>query len=48
MTPQWWQQIKSLLQAALEREPSERVGFLDEACKGDELLRQQVEPAQKD
>src|SRR5438128_989971 len=42
MKPERWQQIKNLLQAALEREPAERPAFLDEACQGDKLLRQQV------
>ena len=42
MKPERWQQIKALLQAALEREPAERPAFLDEACQGDKLLRQQV------
>ena len=31
------------LQAALERELSQRAGFLDEACHGDDELRQEVE-----
>src|SRR2546421_11510602 len=42
MKPERWQQIKNLLQAALEHEPAERPAFLDEACQGDKLLRQQV------
>jgi serine/threonine protein kinase/TolB-like protein/Flp pilus assembly protein TadD len=42
MNAERWQQIKSLLQAALDREPAERPAFLEEACKGDKLLRQQV------
>ena len=42
MKPERWQQIKALLQAALEREPNQRPAFLDEACQGDKLLRQQV------
>jgi len=43
MNPERWQQIKGLLQSALERAPGDRTAFLDEACKGDELLRQQVD-----
>jgi serine/threonine protein kinase/formylglycine-generating enzyme required for sulfatase activity/pimeloyl-ACP methyl ester carboxylesterase len=43
MTPQRWQQIDQLLDAALEREPSERAAFLDKACAGDEALRREVE-----
>jgi eukaryotic-like serine/threonine-protein kinase len=43
MTPERWQQVDKLLQQALEREPSQRASFLDEACAGDEELRQEVE-----
>lgn len=43
MTPERWQQIKGLLQSALERDPNERSNFLDEACIGDPLLRSEVE-----
>src|SRR6201988_3380323 len=43
MTPEQWQQIKSLLEEALERDPSERDAFLDEACTGDSSLRAEVE-----
>src|SRR6058998_603936 len=43
MTPEHWQRIKPLLESALEREPSERSAFLDEACSGDESLRKEVE-----
>jgi serine/threonine protein kinase/Tol biopolymer transport system component/Tfp pilus assembly protein PilF len=43
MTPERWQQIKSLLAEALEREPLEREAFLDEACAGDAALRTEVE-----
>ena len=43
MTPERWQKIDSLLQAALGREPRERARFLDEACKGDDELRKEVE-----
>jgi serine/threonine protein kinase/TolB-like protein/Tfp pilus assembly protein PilF len=38
-----WQQLDNLFHSALEREPAERAAFLDEACGGDESLRQQVE-----
>jgi len=30
--PERWQQIDKILEAALEREESERSAFLDEAC----------------
>ena len=43
MTPERWQQVERLYQAALEREPSQRAAFLEEACAGDEELRQEVE-----
>jgi serine/threonine protein kinase len=43
MTPERWQQIDHLLEQALERAPSQRCGFLDEACAGDEELRREVE-----
>src|SRR5262245_48735664 len=38
MTPERWQQVEDLLQAALDRPPSERASFLSEACSGDEEL----------
>jgi eukaryotic-like serine/threonine-protein kinase len=37
-----WKQIDSLLQATLERPPSERDGFLRQACKGDGELESEV------
>jgi serine/threonine protein kinase/Tol biopolymer transport system component len=43
MTPERWQQIDELLQAALERDPTERAAFLNDACRGDDSLRQEVE-----
>jgi serine/threonine protein kinase len=43
MTPERWQQVERLYQAALEREPSQRAAFLREACAGDEVVRQEVE-----
>ena len=43
MTPERWQQVQRLYQAALEREPSRRAAFLKEACAGDEALRREVE-----
>jgi eukaryotic-like serine/threonine-protein kinase len=43
MESERWQQIKSLLQSALDREPAERSAFLDEACAGDSSLRLEVE-----
>src|SRR6266550_4664875 len=43
MESERWQQIKTLLQSALECEPGERTAFLDEACAGDSSLRDEVE-----
>ncbi len=43
MTPERWQQIKSLLESAIERDPPTREAFLDEACAGDPELRREVE-----
>jgi eukaryotic-like serine/threonine-protein kinase len=43
MTPERWQQVERLYQAALECEPSQRAAFLKEACAGDEVVRQEVE-----
>jgi serine/threonine protein kinase/TolB-like protein/Tfp pilus assembly protein PilF len=43
MKSEQWQQLDSLFHSALECEPAERAAFLDEACDGDESLRQQIE-----
>ena len=43
MTPERWQQIKALLESALERNPGERNAFLNDACAGDTALRSEVE-----
>ncbi|MBL8189298.1 MAG: protein kinase [Acidobacteria bacterium] len=43
MTPELYRQIGNLYHAALELEPSQRKAFLDEACAGNEELRQEVE-----
>ena len=43
MTPQEWQQIKDVLQAALELEPGERASYLDVACQGHAFIRHEVE-----
>ena len=37
-----WQQIESLFQEALERDPTERDAWLREACHGDSDLRREV------
>jgi eukaryotic-like serine/threonine-protein kinase len=43
MTPDRWRKIEDLYHSALEREESERIAFLNEACAGDEALRREVE-----
>ena len=43
MKPERWQQLDQLFHSALEREPEEGAAFLDQTCRGDESLRQQVE-----
>jgi serine/threonine-protein kinase len=43
MQAERWRQVDQLFDAALEREPSERAAFLDEACAGDDALRREVE-----
>jgi eukaryotic-like serine/threonine-protein kinase len=43
MSPERWERIKDLLQAALELSTEERPSFLDRACGGDERLRAEVE-----
>ena len=43
MDPERWQQIDKLLDEALDREPGQRKIFLEQACAGDEELRDEVE-----
>src|SRR5262245_55951254 len=43
MTPERWQLIDKLFEAALECQPPERAAFLDTACADDEELRSEVE-----
>src|SRR5712692_3833461 len=43
MSPERWQKVKEILQAALARAPRERTVFLSHACGGDEELRTEVE-----
>src|SRR5689334_19915949 len=38
-----WQQIQDIFYAALDIETGQRQAFLDDACSGDRLLRQEVE-----
>src|SRR5437870_4706930 len=43
MTPERYQQIDQIFQAALGLEPEPRAAYLDEVCSGDDKLRQEVE-----
>ncbi len=43
MKTERWQQVDTLFQSTSERAPEERAAFLEEACRGDEALRRQVE-----
>ena len=43
MTPERWQQIDNLLLRVVDIGAAERTALLDELCKGDEGLRQEVE-----
>ncbi len=42
MDSERWKRVDDLLQAALERPPGERAGFLRQACAGDEALEREV------
>lgn len=43
MTPERWQQLQELFNAAVELTPSQQAAFLDQACADDATLRQQAE-----
>lgn len=43
MTPERWQEVKAVLDGALERAPSERAAFVVAACGEDEELREEVD-----
>ena len=43
MTPERWQQVKHIFNAAIEQEPKFRPAFLAEACGADAELRSEVE-----
>ncbi|HEX6623289.1 MAG TPA: protein kinase, partial [Pyrinomonadaceae bacterium] len=43
MTPERWQRVKELFEAALERGPAERAAFLAGACADDEEVGREVE-----
>jgi predicted ATPase/serine/threonine protein kinase len=42
VTPERWQRLNQLYASALERRPSERAAFLEQACGGDQALRDDV------
>src|ERR1041384_6759117 len=42
MTPERWQEIEAVFQEALERPVLERASFLDQACAGDQDLKQEA------
>jgi serine/threonine protein kinase len=43
MDPELWAHVESLYHAAMARDPSERLSFLDSACDGDTELRREVD-----
>ena len=43
MTPERWQQIKGVLDQALELKPAQRSAFLDQVCNGNQSLQREVE-----
>jgi hypothetical protein len=43
MTPERWEQVGQLYQAAIELRPDERTAFLKQACGEDMPLRREVE-----
>jgi serine/threonine protein kinase/TolB-like protein/Tfp pilus assembly protein PilF len=43
MTPERWQRVKEIFDAALQIEPAKRSAFLSNACGGDDDLRNEVE-----
>ncbi|HEX4900773.1 MAG TPA: protein kinase [Pyrinomonadaceae bacterium] len=43
MTPERWQQVEEIFQAALDRTPEERARFVSEACANDISLKRDVE-----
>lgn len=43
MTPERWQQLQDLFNAAVELTPNQQAAFLDQACAHDPTLRQQAE-----
>ena len=42
MKSERWREIETVLQGALDRPPLERLSFLDDACAGDEKLKEEA------
>jgi serine/threonine protein kinase len=42
MTPEQWQKVEEVLQGALDCPPLERASFLEDACAGDEELKEEA------
>jgi hypothetical protein len=42
MTPERWGRVKEIFAAALERDPSERTTYVDQACASDAELHGEV------
>ena len=43
MTPERWQQVEEIFQAALDLAPAERERYVSQACAADSSLRRDVE-----
>ena len=43
MTPERWQRLQALFNAAVELTPEQQAAFLDQACADDLTLRRQAE-----
>ena len=43
MKAERWQQVERVYESVLAKDPSERASFLEDACAGDDALRQEVE-----
>jgi len=43
MTPERWQQVRNLLQSAMQLEPEQRIAYLEQHCSDDPSLRKDVD-----